>query len=145
SFDRTARVWDADSGKLLATLQGHTAMVSSAEFRLDGKRVVTASDDSTARVWDADTGKPLAPLQGHAEQVYTAAFSPEGKRVVTASDDKTARVWPLDSIEGNSGILRLWVKAYTGTEFQGGALEGLAAEEWESQCRQLKTAIERGA
>ena len=32
----------------------------SAAFSLDGKRIVTASDDMTARLWDAETGKPSA-------------------------------------------------------------------------------------
>jgi WD40 repeat protein len=41
--------------------------VLSAAFRLDGKRIVTASEDKTARVWDAETGKPIGePLKGHA-------------------------------------------------------------------------------
>ena len=91
------RVWDADSGKTLATLQGHTAAVFSAAFSPDGKRIVTASYDNTARVWDADSGKTLASLQGHTAGVITAAFSPDGKRVVTASCDTTARVWDADS------------------------------------------------
>ena len=145
SDDKTARVWDADSGKTLASLQGHTQPVNSAAFSPDGKRIVTASLDKTARVWDAASGQTLALLQGHTEQVVTAAFSPDGKRVVTASFDNTAQVWPLDPIEGNAGILPLWVKAYTGTELQGGTFQYLAAEEWKTQCRKLKTEIERGA
>ena len=97
SADTTARVWDADSSKPLALLQGHNAFVNSAAFSPDGKRVVTASADETARVWDADSGKTLASLQGHTSWVTSAAFSPDGKRVVTASADKTARVWDVDS------------------------------------------------
>ena len=108
-------------------------------------RVVTASADKTARVWDADFGKTLAFLQAHTAQVVSVAFSPDGKRVVTGSADKTVQVWPLDPIEGNARILPLWVEACTGTEFQGGAVQGLAAEEWKTRCRQLKTAIEQGA
>src|SRR5271166_1909826 len=156
SFDKTARVWDAGSGQTLASLQGHTATVYSAAFSPDGERVVTASDDNTARVWDADSGNTLASLQGHKAPVYSAAFSPDGKRVVTASYDNTARVWPLDPIEGNAGILPLWVEAYTGTVFQGvqaytgtvfqgGAVQNLAAAGWKDRCRRLKTAIEQGA
>jgi len=146
SWDKTARVWDAGSGKTLASLEGHTDSVRTATFSPDGKRVVTASNDDTARVWDAESGKILASLQGHTAFVTAAAFSPDGKRVVTGSADMTALIWPLDPIEGNAGILPLWVEAYTGTELlQGGAVQGLSVEEWKTRCRQLKTAIEQGA
>jgi WD40 repeat protein len=95
SEDRTARVWDAATGKELARLQGHEGNVSAAWFSPDGQRIVTASLDKTARVWDAATGKELARLQGHEDHVSAASFSPDGKHVVTASSDKTARVWDI--------------------------------------------------
>src|SRR5271165_5734629 len=51
STDKTARLGEAQSGKLLATFQGHTGWVNSAVFSPDGRRVLTASHDSTARLW----------------------------------------------------------------------------------------------
>ena len=66
SDDKTARVWTAASGTLLAELKGHTDVVASAAFSPDGSRIVTASEDKTARVWRADTGTLLAELKGHA-------------------------------------------------------------------------------
>ena len=67
SGDKTARVWDAATGKELARL-GHDDTVWSAAFSADGARIVTASDDNTARVWDAATGKELARL-GHDKEI----------------------------------------------------------------------------
>jgi hypothetical protein len=37
---------DADTGKEIAQLKGHTGPVQSAGFNPDGKRVVTASPES---------------------------------------------------------------------------------------------------
>jgi WD40 repeat protein/serine/threonine protein kinase len=97
SEDKTARIWDANTGALLSVLSGHAAVVSSAAYSPDGTRIVTASEDKTARIWDAHTGKQLAALFGHANSVFTAVFSPDGTRIVTASDDKTARIWDAHS------------------------------------------------
>jgi WD domain, G-beta repeat len=60
SLDKTARLWDAATGKEVAVLRGHDDQVLSAVFSPDGARVVTASLDKTARLWDAATGKEVA-------------------------------------------------------------------------------------
>ena len=83
SGGKTARVWDGETSRHVAVLQGHDSGVESAVFSADGRRVVTASIDKTARVWDADTGRTIAVLQGHDSWVKSAAFSPDGQRVVT--------------------------------------------------------------
>jgi WD40 repeat protein len=93
SADKTARVWDVATGKVIAVLSGHQDSVISAVFSRDGARIATASYDRTARVWDTATGKAIATLSGHEGGVLTAAFSPDGSRIVTASQDNTARVW----------------------------------------------------
>jgi WD40 repeat protein/serine/threonine protein kinase len=112
SYDKTARVWNADgTGEPLA-LRGHEDKVYSAAFSSDGKRIITASYDRTARVWNADgTGEPLV-LRGHKDWVYSAAFSSDGKHIVTASEDRTARVWNADGtgeplvLRGHEGAVR---------------------------------------
>ncbi|KAH8061915.1 hypothetical protein JL722_3872 [Aureococcus anophagefferens] len=90
SCDKTARVWDADSGACLATLTGHGSFVRGVAFSPDGTRVATASQDHTAKVWDAATGSLLRTLEGHELSVNAVAFSPDGHRLATASRDKTA-------------------------------------------------------
>jgi WD40 repeat protein len=101
SWDKTARVWDATTGKPVTAPLDHQDSVTAAAFSPDGTLVVTASRDNTARVWDATTGKPVtAPLE-HQGYVTAATFSHDGTRVVTASWDRTARVWTL-SIEMSS-------------------------------------------
>ena len=97
SSDKTARVWDAKSGKQVTEPLEHGKSVTSAAFSPDGKYIVTASRDNTARVWDAKSGKPITEPLKHEENVRSAAFSPDGRYIVTASWDKTARVWDAKS------------------------------------------------
>ena len=97
SDDRTARIWDAESGKELHKLVGHTSSVDSTAFSPDGKKIVTASGDQTARIWDAESGKMLQNLEGHTGWVSSVAFSPDGKKIVTSSHDQTARIWDAES------------------------------------------------
>jgi hypothetical protein len=80
SDDKTARIWDAASGKAMGEpLKGHKRAVQSAAFSPDGQRIVTASQDETAQIWDAATGRPIGePLKGHDGPVWSAAFSPDG-------------------------------------------------------------------
>jgi len=93
AWDKTAIIWDANSGKQLAVLKGHADRLYSAAFSPNSKQVVTASWDQTARIWNVADGQQAAVLQGHTDDVYSAAFSPDGSRVVTASKDGTARIW----------------------------------------------------
>jgi hypothetical protein len=55
SYDGTARVWDAATGKALGQPMKHDGPVNAAQFSPEGQRVVTASYDGTARVWDVLT------------------------------------------------------------------------------------------
>jgi WD40 repeat protein len=92
TVENAARVWDAATGKEIATLHGHDSVVVSAAFSPDGKTIVTASLDQTARLWETATGREIAILR-HEAPVTTAAFSPDGKAVLTTPVDKTARLW----------------------------------------------------
>jgi len=109
--DYKGHIWDAQSGRLMATLTGHTNAVTWAAFSPDGKQVVTASWDKTARIWDAQTGNLLHTLSGHADRVLSAEFSPDGKTILTASQDDTACIWDagsgnlLHTLSGHKGAV----------------------------------------
>jgi WD40 repeat protein len=99
SQDKTARLWDAETGKPVGEpLKGHEGYVLSAAFSPDGKRIVTASEDTTAQLWDAKTGKPIGePLKSYGF-VLSAAFSPDGKRIVIVSwANNTAQLWDAET------------------------------------------------
>lgn len=88
-----AKIWEASSGKLIATLSGHASQVNDVAFSPDGRLVSTAGDDGTAKVWDAATGEALFTLSQHTGGVTAVAFSPDSERLATASQDSTAKIW----------------------------------------------------
>lgn len=92
-FDKTARLWDAATGKQIQLFKGHLNWVSSAAFSPDGSKIVTGSWDTTAKIWDVKSGKEVLTLTGHTQPVTGVAFTPDGKQVITASSDHSARLW----------------------------------------------------
>jgi len=57
SWDYTAKVWNAETGSLLANLNAHSNMVNNANFSPDNKTIITCSSDNTAKVWNTVDGK----------------------------------------------------------------------------------------
>jgi WD40 repeat protein len=99
SADKTAKVWDAEKGQDVLSLNGTSGPVT---FSPDGKRILTGSNDSPAKVWDAETGQAILSLKGHTQPVWCVAFSPDGKRIVTGSGGYDNRGGPLP------GEVKVW-------------------------------------
>ena len=92
SYDKTARLWDLDSGTS-RVFKAHYDSVWSAAFSPDEKKIVTAGQDGSVVVWHLDKEDPEPPFLGHKGPVYTAAFSPDGRHVVSAGFDKQILIW----------------------------------------------------
>ena len=142
SGDKTARVWDAATGHLTATLAGHYGPVNDAAFSSDGNYVVTASDDGTARVWNAANGNLLSTLAGPGVEVRQAVFSTDGKRILTASADHEARVWNaetgllLATLSGHTGVVHHAAFSTDGTRIVT-ASQDSTARVWDAETGKL--------
>lgn len=97
--DKTIRLWDIDTGKLLRTLSGHTRRISDMAFCPESKIIATGSFDESVRLWDADTGKLLHILSGPTYFGNSVAFSPDGRVIVSGSGSlgKTLRLWDVNT------------------------------------------------
>lgn len=54
------KLWDASTGALLRTFEGHHFEATSVAFSPDATRVLSDSEDKTFKFWDAATGTLLA-------------------------------------------------------------------------------------
>lgn len=93
SYDRTARLWNLQSGRVVARLDGTDRVVSSVAFSADETSVVTGHFDGTARLWDIETGSEVRRFAEHGDRVTAVACSSDNRWVLTGSWDATARLW----------------------------------------------------
>lgn len=89
SYDRTARVWNLETGEEIRCLRGHTRALRALQF--DEVKLVTGSMDHTLRVWNWRTGECIRTLEGHTEGVICLNFS--STVLASGSVDTTIKVW----------------------------------------------------
>ncbi|TXH20948.1 MAG: hypothetical protein E6Q99_10385 [Elusimicrobia bacterium] len=102
SEDGTARLWETETGRHLATLRGHQYTVAALAFSHDGTLVATGSDDATVRLWETRTGRESLPSldahkNNHKDNITGVSFCGTCARLLTASRDGTAIVWDSGS------------------------------------------------
>lgn len=91
------RFWDIATGKLLRTLTWHTESVFALGISLDGKRLVSGSDDRTIKLWRVEDGSLIGSLLGYTGRVTSVAFSLDDKFVISAGEDGVA-AWNVDQL-----------------------------------------------
>lgn len=67
SYDKSVKLWNADTGDELWTVSGHSRDVNSVFWSPDGAMLASGSHDKTVRIWEVATGKELSQLRGHSE------------------------------------------------------------------------------
>lgn len=103
SWDRTARIWDAETGtdiRKLSGPDGHQGDVRSAVFSPDpdSRYVLTAGEDGRVIVWERESGQIRMVIAGHDGEATGASFSTDGGLILTSSADGTARVWDASGL-----------------------------------------------
>lgn len=95
SMDKTARIWDAYSGKLLSVLYGHSDYVNRIQSTDDSRLAITASNDNSIKVWTLPQGVLKYDFQ--CEKCFTGVFTsdPQSKALAVATGRGNLAVYNL--------------------------------------------------
>lgn len=104
--DKTVRLWDLKTSRLLNTMRGHTDVTFVALFSPDKKLIGSCSADHTIRLWETTTGKPIGVLRGHTGILSSLHFSPDGTTLLSGSMDGTIRLWDV-ATQNNTHTVRV--------------------------------------
>jgi WD40 repeat protein/serine/threonine protein kinase len=91
AYPAVVRIWDAESGRLLRTLERHALAVEAVAVSPNGRLVASCSRDNKVRLWDSWRGEGLLTVR-YASIPYALAFSPDGSRLFVGFVDGSLRV-----------------------------------------------------
>ncbi|MGO9115106.1 MAG: WD40 repeat domain-containing serine/threonine protein kinase [Thermoguttaceae bacterium] len=90
-----AKLWDAETGKLLRYFPLHNSEITAVAISRDGRYVFAGDALGCCSLWEANGTLRWENRSGHSRDVKAAAFLPDGRRVLTASSDHTVVQWDV--------------------------------------------------
>src|SRR5689334_10644039 len=98
SFDKTVRIWDAQTGEMRVTLTDHSGAVYSVTWSPDGRLLASCSQDRQIMIWDLQSGRSFPqPLRQHPNTVYDLEWLLHSSLYLTScSLDQTINIWEID-------------------------------------------------
>ena len=93
SFDKSIKIWNANTGTFLFNLRGHVGPVYQLAWSPNSKMLLSCSKDSTLQCWNIQTKKAMHNLPGHADEIYTVDWAPNGIKAASGSKDQKVRIW----------------------------------------------------
>ncbi len=96
SGDKTIKVWNLLTGKLLRTLDDSSEQVLAVAISPGDRTLVSGSYNTSQalNIWDFSTGV-RRPLAEDSQQVWSVAISPDGQNLASSNGDGSIDVWSM--------------------------------------------------
>lgn len=92
SSDKTAIIWNANSGRIIHLLSGHNAVVTFADFNKKGDRAASVDRDGKLIIWDVFSGNKIMDKE-LARTIHSVRFSNDDKYILISCNDGCAAVF----------------------------------------------------
>lgn len=99
SGDKTIKLWDLHTKKLIKTFEGHRGLIFNITFNQDGTEFLSASWDATVKRWDVETGKCLATYNFDKFSPFSISYTPNDLYFLTGTLGKKMELWEMDTKE----------------------------------------------
>jgi WD40 repeat protein len=78
---------------------GHTGLVGSLAFSLDGKLLASGGHDKAINLWDIQTGGIIKTFYGHTDYIHSISISSDCTTIVSGAMDREIRLWEIQTGE----------------------------------------------
>ncbi|GEQ70485.1 hypothetical protein JCM33374_g4162 [Metschnikowia sp. JCM 33374] len=99
SFDKTAKIWNMDTGETVGILRGHKRGLWDISFCQYDKLVATSSGDKSVKVWSLNDYSCTKTLEGHTNAVQRCKFANKNKQIISCGADGLVKVWDIKESE----------------------------------------------
>lgn len=108
------RIWDANTGEPLFSLEKHTLPVKVLAFSPDSKTLASGDTGNRIRLWNVDTGTSRAIFKTSTGSFDVLTFSPNSKLLASGSNDGKVRLWDATvKKQVGSGMLQQYTPLLT--------------------------------
>lgn len=116
SADKSVCVWDAESGRRVKKLNGHTAIVNSMQCTRRGvPYLVSGGDDGTTKLWDLRVRRCVHTFE-HQYQILAVSFDDTSERIFSGSLDNTVLIYDMRMRDADPEVLEGHGDSITGID-----------------------------
>ena len=129
SRDSTIKIWSAETGNLIQSINAHNGPVLDVKINPVAKQFASCGDDSTIKIWDLNTFGLLKTLKKDMKKLNSISYHYSGAYVACGGDKNNIYLWDLKSdsviveLEGHENSINAIEFSSAGDDLISGGLD----------------------